>query len=305
MIDQRRLPKDFRVIKMDRWQDAVKAIKEMTVRGSPAIGAAAAFCLAVAGNEFEKAHSSLVDSRPTGRDLFTALEFMRNAKEKGEDLAEAAQEYADKLVKMCRRIGENGASLIKDDMKILTHCNAGALATLDWGTALAPMRIAKEQGRKFTVFVDETRPRLQGLLTSWEFLNEGIEHYIIADNAAGHLMQRGEIDLVITGADRITSNGDAANKIGTYEKAVVARENEIPFYLAAPSTTIDLSIKSGSDIRIEERDEDEILDFAGRRVAPTGAKARNPAFDITPAMYITGIITERGIFKPDEIVSHF
>ena len=186
-------------------------------------------------------------------------------------------------------------------MKILTHCNAGALATLDYGTALAPMRAAHSQGRKFAVFVDETRPRLQGLLTSWELANEGIEHFIIADSAAGYLMRRKEIDLVITGADRIARNGDCANKIGTYEKAVLAHENKIPFYIAAPSTTIDLSIDSGDEIPIEERAESEVLEFAGRRIAPAGAKARNPAFDITPAKYITGIITENGILNPNAI----
>ncbi|PKK81189.1 MAG: S-methyl-5-thioribose-1-phosphate isomerase [Thermoplasmata archaeon HGW-Thermoplasmata-2] len=218
-----------------------------------------------------------------------------------KDLSAAAQKYADDLVEMCRKIGEHGAPLIKDGMRILTHCNAGALATLDWGTALAPMRVAHSQGRKFTIFADETRPRLQGLLTSWELSNEGIEHYIIADSAAGHLMCRGEIDLVITGADRIARNGDCANKIGTYEKAVLAHENKIPFYIAAPSTTIDLMASSGDKIPIEERAESEVLEFAGRRIAPAGAKARNPAFDITPAKYITGIIMENGIVNPNAI----
>jgi len=301
-IDQTRLPGDFRVAKIVHWSVLVDAIRNMTIRGAPAIGAAAAFALAIAPeNEFENAYKALAKSRPTARDLFTALEFMERTRTEGRDIRAAAQEYADNLVEMCRKIGEHGAPLIKDGMKILTHCNAGALATLDYGTALAPMRVAKRSGRKFTVFVDETRPRLQGLLTSWELSNEGIEHFIIADSAAGYLMRRWEIDLVITGADRIARNGDTANKIGTYEKAVLAHENKIPFYIAAPSTTIDLSIDSGDEIPIEERAESEVLEFAGRRIAPAGAKARNPAFDITPAKYITGIITENGILNPNAI----
>ncbi|MDD5502497.1 MAG: S-methyl-5-thioribose-1-phosphate isomerase [Candidatus Thermoplasmatota archaeon] len=305
-IDQAALPGKFKIIKIRKWQEMVRAIKNMTIRGAPAIGAAAAFGMAIAPElEFEQAYRVLWESRPTARDLFTALEYMRDAKMKGKNLAEVAQEYADKVVEICKKIGENGAPLIKDGMRILTHCNAGALATIDWGTALAPMRIAKQQGRKFTVFADETRPRLQGLLTSWELSNEGIYHFIIADNAAGHLMRRGEIDLVITGTDRVARNGDCANKIGTYEKAVLAHENGIPFYIAAPSTTIDLKLESGDLIPIEERSEEEVLNFAGKRIAPPGAKARNPAFDVTPAKYITGIITEKGIFRPCEIASSF
>ena len=293
-IDQTRLPGDFCIAKIVRWSALVDAIRNMTIRGAPAIGAAAAFGLAIAPeSEFENAYKALAASRPTARDLFTALEYMKRARTEGKDLCAAAQQYADDLMEMCRKIGEHGAPLIENGMRILTHCNAGALATLDYGTALAPMRAAHSQGRKFAVFVDETRPRLQGLLTSWELANEGIEHFIIADSAAGYLMRRKEIDLVITGADRIARNGDCANKIGTYEKAVLAHENKIPFYIAAPSTTIDLSLPSGDEIPIEERAESEVLEFAGRRIAPAGAKARNPAFDITPAKYITGIITEK------------
>lgn len=305
-IDQAALPSKFRIIKIHSWREMVDAIKNMNIRGAPAIGVAAAIGISIAPeSEFERAYKEMWDSRPTARDLFTALEYMRNARENGANLKDAAKEYADKVVEICKKIGENGAPLIKDRARILTHCNAGALATVDYGTALAPMRIAKRQGKKFKVFADETRPRLQGLLTSWELSNEGIEHFIIADNAAGHLMKGGEIDLVITGTDRVARNGDCANKIGTYEKAVLAHENGIPFYIAAPSTTIDIKLESGDSIPIEERSEEEVLNFAGRRIAPHGVKARNPAFDVTPAKYITGIITENGIFKPGRIAAAF
>ena len=192
-------------------------------------------------------------------------------------------------------------SLIKSGSKVLTHCNAGALATVDFGTALAPMRVAKRQGKRFFVFVDETRPRLQGAnLTSWELMQEGIDHAIIADNAAGHYM-KSEVDLVIVGADRIASNGDAANKIGTYEKAVLAKENGIPFYVAAPISTFDPRISSEKGIPIEERSQKEVLRIGSQSIGPKGAKALNPAFDVTPARYITGFITESGIIKPSRV----
>ena len=187
-------------------------------------------------------------------------------------------------------------------MNILTHCNAGALGCVDYGTALAPLREAHKQKKKILVWVDETRPRLQGAkLTSWELLNEGINHRIIADNAAGYFMQKGEIDLCIVGADRIAANGDFANKIGTYEKAVLAKENKIPFYVAAPLTTFDKKCNSGKDIKIEERSEEEVLFIDKKRIAPKNARARNPAFDVTPAKFVTAFITEKGIFKPGEI----
>jgi translation initiation factor eIF-2B subunit alpha/methylthioribose-1-phosphate isomerase len=205
---------------------------------------------------------------------------------------------------MCKSIGEHGSALIKDGSRVLTHCNAGALATVDFGTALAPMRVAHRAGRKFFVYVDETRPRLQGAkLTSWELLNEGIDHAIIADNAAGHYMSRGQVDLVIVGADRIVSNGDFANKIGTYEKAVLAKESGVPFYVAAPVSTFDFSLTSGSGIVIEERSQDEVLLVGGRRISPEGSRAMNPAFDVTPARYVTGFITENGVSRPGEFSS--
>ena len=215
----------------------------------------------------------------------------------GDDALVAANEYVEDIIDRCRKIGENGEPLIKNDMKILTHCNAGALATVDYGTALAPFRIAKEKGKKFFVFADETRPRLQGLLTDWELEQEGIDHAVIADNAAGHFMKNGEIDMVITGADRIAANGDFANKIGTYEKAVLAKENNIPFYVAAPVSTFDNNIKSGDEIVIEERGREELTVINGKKIMPGYTKVRNPAFDVTPHKYVTGYITEEGIIK--------
>jgi translation initiation factor eIF-2B subunit alpha/methylthioribose-1-phosphate isomerase len=213
-----------------------------------------------------------------------------------EGSLEAAHSYVDSTIEKCRKIGEVGEKLIAQGSRILTHCNAGALATVDWGTALAPIRMAKD--RDIFVWVDETRPRLQGLLTSWELKQEGIKHALIADNAAGYFMSMGEVDMVIVGADRIASNYDVANKIGTYEKAVLAKENGIPFYVAAPASTFDEGISDGRKIKIEERDAEEvtkIFDYVPDEV-------RNPAFDVTPAKYITGIITENGIIKPSDKV---
>ncbi len=200
---------------------------------------------------------------------------------------------------MCEAIGRNGSHFIKDGASVLTHCNAGALATVDYGTALAPIRAAAAAKQEVFVFVDETRPRLQGTkLTAWELFNEGIPHAIIADNAAGYYMAKGEVDLVIVGADRICANGDFANKIGTYEKAILAREHGVPFYVAAPVSTFDPELASGADIPIEERDPEEVTHVQGQSVAPQGVKAANPAFDVTPFRYVTGIITEHGIVYP-------
>jgi S-methyl-5-thioribose-1-phosphate isomerase len=213
---------------------------------------------------------------------------------------EVAEAYADDIVEMCRKIGENGAKLIKDGYRILTHCNAGALATVDFGTALAPMRVAHRQGKSIFVYVDETRPRLQGAkLTAWELGNEGIDYAIISDNAAGHFM-KSSVDLVIVGADRIAKNGDFANKIGTYSKAVLAKENWVPFYVAAPISTFDPKIKTGKEIVIEERSEDEVLQVGNCRIAPKDSRALNPAFDVTPARYVKGFITDKGILRPGE-----
>jgi translation initiation factor eIF-2B subunit alpha/methylthioribose-1-phosphate isomerase len=226
---------------------------------------------------------------------------MLDAANAGKDLRDASRDYAFGIAEKCRLIGEEGNSLIEKGSRILTHCNAGALATVDHGTALSPIRAAHRAGKGISVFADETRPRLQGALTSWELLQEGIPHDIIPDNAAGHFMQRGDVDLVIVGADRICANGDFANKIGTYEKAVLARENGIPFYTAAPVSTFDFSLESGVDIPIEERSQDEVRMVNGKLICQEKATARNPAFDMTPAKYVTGIITERGVFRPGEL----
>ena len=287
LIDQRKLPFQLKTFEASSVEKVAYAIKKMVVRGAPAIGCAAAYGMALAEDK-EKAARMLKRTRPTAHDLFYAVDYMTE----NEGRIEAAHRYVEDIVEKCRKIGEIGEKLIKHGSRILTHCNAGALATVDWGTALAPIRMAKD--REIFVWVDETRPRLQGLLTSWELKQEGIKHAVIADNAAGYFMREGEVDMVIVGADRIASNHDVANKIGTYEKAVLAKENGIPFYVAAPISTFDESILDGKKIKIEERDAEEvtkIFDYIPPEI-------RNPAFDVTPAEYITGIITEEGIIKP-------
>jgi S-methyl-5-thioribose-1-phosphate isomerase len=298
-IDQRILPNKFRIVSVRTHKEMARAISDMTIRGAPSIGAAAAYGMALAwrnGVDLKKAAETIRATRPTAHDLFYAVNLMLTRCD--EDLVKVANDYADGIVEMCRRIGENGAKLIKNGDRILTHCNAGALATVDLGTALAPMRIAKRQGKKMFIYVDETRPRLQGAkLTAWELLNEGIEHAIISDNAAGHFM-KDSVDLVIVGADRVARNGDFANKIGTYSKAVLAKENGVPFYVAAPVSTFDFFTKSGKDIVIEERSEDEVLCVGNCRIAPKGSRALNPSFDVTPSKYVKRFITEKGIFRP-------
>jgi methylthioribose-1-phosphate isomerase len=305
LLDQRFLPFEIRIYEAHGLEELAVSIEDMVVRGAPAIGAAAAYGIAQArlqGVSARDAADRLRKTRPTGHDLFYALEFMAKALDAREDPVAAAERYAQEDVDRCRKIGEHGAKLIKNGTRILTHCNAGALAAVDVGTALAPMRVAKEQGRKFFVYVSETRPRLQGArLTAWELLQEGIEHAILTDSASGHFLSRGEVDLVLVGADRIAANGDTANKIGTYMKAVVAKEAGVPFYVAAPTSTIDMTIPGGSKIPIEERSPQEVLQFAGNPVAPKESPARNPAFDVTPAKYIRGIITEQGIIKPSDL----
>lgn len=324
MIDQQALPHAFRVVDMPTHRETARAIREMTIRGAPAIGAAGAYGLAQAAAEAPRderraeylraAHELLRSTRPTAYDLFYALDRVHAAIEAADPAhqAEAALAEADRLAdesaERCRRIGEHGAGLIERGMRVLTHCNAGWLACVDWGTALSPVYVAHREGRAPRVFADETRPRMQGAnLTAWELGHENVECEIIADNAAGLLARRGEIQLVITGADRIAANGDAANKIGTYEKALIAKANKIPFYVAAPASTFDLDCPSGDAIPIEERDANEVLYTCGKnergemvrvRTAPEGARARNPAFDVTPAELITGLITEHGIIEP-------
>jgi translation initiation factor eIF-2B subunit alpha/methylthioribose-1-phosphate isomerase len=254
------------------------------------------------GQDLQKAADALRATRPTAHDLFYAIDLMLAEASKGKQVAQAAQDFVDRTVEQCRRIGEHGARLIENGSGILTHCNAGALATVDFGTALAPIRMAHYLGKKIFVFVDETRPRLQGArLTAWELQNEGIPHAVIADNAAGYFMAKGEVDIVIVGADRITACGDFANKIGTYEKAVLAKENGIPFYVAAPTSTFDLRTRDGRGIQIEERSEDEVHMVGRTRITPKGSVAWNPAFDITPARYVTAFITEKGLFMPGRI----
>jgi len=296
-IDQRKLPYKFEIFTAKNIEDTVFAIKDMVVRGAPSIGVAAAYGMVLGEKDAKKTANKLSKTRPTAYDLFYAIEYMNKKIKNGEDPIIAADKYADDIVNRCKKIGNNGEKLIKNGMRILTHCNAGALATVDFGTALAPFRIAHKNGKKFFVYADETRPRCQGLLTAWELKQEGIPHEIIVDNAAGHFMKNGEIDMVITGADRIARNGDFANKIGTYEKAVLAKENDIPFYVAAPVSTFDKKIKNGSEIVIEERQSKELTTVNRKQIMPGWVKVRNPAFDVTPARYVTGYITEEGIIK--------
>jgi translation initiation factor eIF-2B subunit alpha/methylthioribose-1-phosphate isomerase len=299
-IDQRKLPFKLEIFTAKSVDDVAFAIKDMVVRGAPAIGAAAVYGMVLGKNELEKTAGILRKTRPTAYDLFYAIEYMINKIKSGKNALESANNYVEDIIDRCRRIGENGEKLIKDDMKILTHCNAGALATVDYGTALAPFYIAHRKGKKFFVYADETRPRCQGLLTDWELEQEGIAHAVIVDNAAGHFMKNGEVDMVITGADRIVRNGDFANKIGTYEKAVLAKENDIPFYVAAPISTFDKTIKSGDEIIIEERGREELSVINGCKIMPDYTKVKNPAFDVTPAKYVTGYITEKKILKKIE-----
>jgi len=297
LIDQRKLPFSIEIIKATTVTEIAKIIKTMVVRGAPAIGATAAYGMVIGQNKAEKTANILKKTRPTAYDLFYAIDYMLDQINQNNDALFAAEQYVENMITQCKSIGIHGNKLIKNNMSILTHCNAGALATVDWGTALAPFRIAHQEGKQIFVYADETRPRLQGLLTSWELSQEKIPHAVIADNAAGYYMKNGDIDMVITGADRIAKNGDAANKIGTYEKAVLAKENNIPFYIAAPSSTFDTTIDSGKDIIIEQRESQELLKANGHQIMPLETPVKNPAFDVTPHKYITGFITEKGIKK--------
>lgn len=304
MIDQRLLPHRFEIVSFRSEEQVAEAIRNMTVRGAPAIGVAAAYGMALAsmnGRDVSEAGKVLKASRPTAFDLFFAVDFMLERIRAGEEAGKAAERYAERIVDKCRSIGEQGARLIKDGSKIMTHCNAGALATVDYGTALAPIRVAHRQGKKIFVYVSETRPRLQGMkLTAYELRNEGIPHSIIVDGASGHFMRKG-VDMVIVGADRVALNGDFANKIGTFEKAVLAKELGIPFYVAAPISTFDFALESGKDIVIEDRAEEEVTFLEDVQIAPEGSHALNPSFDMTPHRYVAGFITEVGVLVPDEI----
>ena len=304
MIDQRRLPHKLVFVSFDRYEDVAESIRNMTTRGAPSIGATAAYgmCLAaLSGCDLVNAAKDIKAARPTANDLFYAVDYMTERLSEGADPIEAADAYAQSMVDKCIAIGKYGGELIKDGYRIMTHCNAGALATVDVGTALAPMRKAKSDGKKFFVYASETRPRLQGMqLTAWELNQEGMDHAIIPDGSSGHFIRQG-VDMIIVGADRIAANGDFANKIGTFEKAVLAKEFGVPFYVAAPISTFDFNTATGADIVIENRSEEEVTMVGDIRIAPVGSPALNPAFDMTPARYVTGFITEKGILRPEEI----
>lgn len=340
LIEQRLLPHEFKIVATHSFRETAAAIGDMVVRGAGAIGATAAYGLAQGARAFRGADqkkfsrhldtvfSTLKAARPTAVDPVNAMNDVLRAVARGESVQEqqaialaAAEEFANEDVRHCEAIGRHGAKLIRAGMRVLTHCNAGWLAFVDVGSATAPMYAAQAAGKKFHVFCDETRPRSQGAtLTAWELAQQRISHQIIADNAAGHLMQRGEIDLVIVGSDRtLGRTGEVANKIGTYTKAVLAQRHGIPFYVAIPLSTIDWKLKRGFDIPIEERHEDEVLGAWGMaqtrnarrgrgndaracvRVANPTSGARNPGFDVTPAELITGVITPIGIFRPREL----
>ncbi len=317
LIDQTLLPVEFKQIYCEDVESVWQAIRQLNVRGAPAIGCAAALGTVLGiqhstaesfQDDLKKTTDYLATSRPTAVNLFWALDRMKRAAEADarrslDELKEILLGEAKAIIEedraMCRRIGAHGATLIHDGATALTHCNAGGLATADYGTALACFFAAKEQGKTISVYADETRPLLQGSrLTAWELMQDGIDVTIICDSMAAQVMKEGRIDLVVVGADRIAANGDAANKIGTYGLAVLARHHGIPFYVAAPSSTFDLSLADGSAIPIEERPGDEITCGFGRRTAPLGVNTYNPAFDVTPAELIAAIITERGIIRP-------
>ncbi len=317
MINQIKLPFKEEIFISENYKETCKAIKTMIVRGAGSIGAAAGFAVMQAAFEapegkYEdfllKAKKEIEETRPTARDLFSATDrVFKKALISVKEAENEAQKIADETSEAGQKMGEYGNELIKDGFGILTHCNAGPLALVEYGSALAPIIKAHKNGKNIIVYVDETRPRNQGAkLTAWELKRAGVPHVIIADNAAGFLMQQGKIDIVITGADRIAANGDTANKIGTFEKAVLAKEFDIPFYIAAPDSTFDKNCPSGKEIEVEQRSENEILYISGIdetgkerkiRIANPGSAAYNPAFDITPAKYITGFITSKGVIS--------
>lgn len=324
ILDQSKLPAEVVFVDCKDFRMVARCIKEMIIRGAPAIGIAAAMGLALGAKEidiadydkFRERFAEMADyiasTRPTAVNLFWAIERMKNLVIRSrdnnlEDIKSLIEDEAKRILQediaANMQIGRNGASLIEDGDNILTHCNAGALATGGYGTALGAIRAAHEEGKKIKVFADETRPVLQGArLTAWELKEDGIDVTLITDSMAGYFMRHDLIDLCIVGADRIAANGDTANKIGTYTVAVLAKEHGIPFYVAAPSSTVDGSIPSGNEIVIEERDPREVTHIMGKlQIAPEGVSVANPAFDVTPARYISAIITERGVFKPEEI----
>jgi len=320
LLDQTALPLREVTLDYTRWEDVADAVRTLVVRGAPAIGVAAAYGVVLAARQsratsfdalladLETAIKGLGATRPTAVNLFWALERMRRVAAglagqapdavRTRLLAEAEAIRAEDIAAN-RAMGAHGATVVPERARILTHCNAGALATAGYGTALGVIRAAHERGKVAMVWVDETRPVMQGSrLTAWEMVQEGIPHTLIPDVAAGSIMARGEVDMVVTGADRITANGDTANKIGTYAVAVLARHHHVPFYVAAPFSTIDPSLASGREIPIEERDAAEVRRTGVQQTAPDGSPVYNPAFDVTPAALITAIITERGVFRP-------
>ena len=321
MIDQRKLTASEVYVTCKTANEVAKAIKTMVIRGAPAIGVAAAMGIAVGmtrsratgtkqfTTEFQKTCELMAGTRPTAVNLFWAIERMKKAfaaaahdgqsvDEIKRKLVAEARAIHDEDVQSCRTMGAHGATLVPSSARILTHCNAGALATAGYGTALGVIRAAAEQGKTIAVLADETRPFLQGArLTAWELVRDGIDTTVITDNMAGAMMRLGEVDLVVVGADRIAANGDVANKIGTYSVAVLAKAHGIPFYVAAPLSTVDLNTPDGSGIPIEERNEREVTHVGANRLTPEGARIRNPAFDVTPSQYVTAIITERGIAR--------
>jgi methylthioribose-1-phosphate isomerase len=321
MIDQRKLPGAEIYVTCKSAKDVAKAIKTMVIRGAPAIGVAAAMGLALGARqssatgttklagEFYKLCEMMAATRPTAVNLFWAIDRMKRVFADAASAGQSVDQIKDRLesearkihdedVESCRALGLHGASVVPESARVLTHCNAGALATAGYGTALGVIRGAVEQGKTVAVLADETRPFLQGArLTAWELTRDGIDTTVITDNMAGALMRGGQIDLVVVGADRIAANGDVANKIGTYTVAVLAKEHNIPFYVAAPVSTIDLATPDGSQIPIEERNAKEVTHLGPARLTPEGAKVRNPAFDVTPSKYVTAIITEKGIAR--------
>jgi methylthioribose-1-phosphate isomerase len=316
MIDQTRLPREERYVTCRTYEEVAEAIRSMVIRGAPAIGVAAAMGIALGvaqadgrnlAEQFEKICDTLARTRPTAVNLFWAIDRMKRAFAESSGLSlprlrtrliAEAQQIRLEDIAINKAIGRNGAALVPDGKTVLTHCNAGALATAGYGTALGVIRAAVSAGKKIDVFADETRPFLQGSrLTVWELQQDGIPATLITDNMAGHFLKSGRIGCVVVGADRIAANGDVANKIGTYSLAVLAKENDVPFFVAAPTSTLDLTLESGDKIPIEQRAASEVTHVFGVPVAPEGTAVQNPAFDVTPNRYVTAIITERGVAK--------
>lgn len=325
ILDQSLLPHRIEYIECRDYEEVAEAIRKLKIRGAPAIGIASAMGVALGAeklnteslSDFLRSLNSMIEvmlkTRPTAVNIRWAMERLKrlidseprkSVRELKDLIRKEAMKILEEDIEINRAIGLHGLSLIKDGINILTHCNAGALATGGYGTVTAPMFMAKERGVKFHVYVDETRPVLQGArLTTLELLEAGIDCTLITDNSAGALMRKGLVDMIIVGADRVTRTGDVANKIGTYSLAVLAKENNIPFYVAAPLSSIDFTIDRGDDIPIEERPEEEVTTIMGIRIAPAGVKVKNMAFDVTPARYIKGIITEKGIFRAEEVIT--